>query len=72
MQLALYDLPDDYFERFVPTIEAVTADDVSLAMSRHLDPPRLVTVVVGDHDAIRSDLRGVSDGEPVVLAPDSF
>jgi len=29
-------------------------------------------VVVGDHDAIRSDRRGVSDGEPVVLAPDSF
>ena len=42
MQLALYDLPDDYFEQFVPRIEAVTADDVSRVMARHLDPARLI------------------------------
>src|SRR5262249_30663060 len=40
MQLALYDLPDDYFAEFVPRIEAVTADDVSRVMTRHLDPSR--------------------------------
>ena len=40
LQLALYDLPDDYFEQFVPRIERVTADDVSRVMTRHLDPAR--------------------------------
>src|SRR5262249_36870346 len=43
MQLALYDLPADYFEQFVPTVEAVTSEDVSRVMARHLDPTRLVT-----------------------------
>ncbi len=72
MQLALYDLPDDYFERFVPTIEAVSADDVSRVMTRHLDPSRLVTVVVGDRDGVGSDLSALGLGDPVVLAPESL
>ena len=28
-QLALYDLPDDYFAEFVPRVEQVTIDDVT-------------------------------------------
>ena len=72
MQLALYDLPDDYFEQFVPTIEAVTSDDVSRVMTRHLDPSRLTTVVVGDVDAIGRELEELGQGAPVMLASDSF
>jgi zinc protease len=72
MQLALYDLPDDYFAEFVPRIEAVTTDDVSRVMTRHLDPARLVTVVVGDLDIVRSDLGALSYSEPAVLAAESI
>jgi zinc protease len=72
MQLALYDLPDDYFAQFVPRIEAVTTLDVSRVMTRHLDPARLVTVVVGDLEAIRRDLGALSDGAPAVLSPDAI
>jgi len=72
MQLALYDLADDYFERFVPTIEAVTADDVSRVMTRHLDPSRITTVVVGDLDAIGGDLAELGHGAPLVLPADSL
>src|SRR6202040_1159073 len=72
MQLALYDLPDDYFERFVPMIEAVTSDDVSRVMTRHLDPARLLTLVVGDLDVIGRDLLQLGHGEPLILPPDSF
>jgi zinc protease len=72
MQLALYDLPDDYFAEFVPRIEAVTIDDVSRVMTLHLDPARLVTVVVGDLDAVRADLGALSHGEPAVMAPDAI
>jgi len=72
LQLALYDLPDDYFEQFVPRIERVTADDVSRVMARHLDPARLVTLVVGDLDAIGADLAQLDLGEPVILSPDAF
>ena len=72
LQLALYDLPDDYFEQFVPRIERVTAADVSRVMARHLDPARMVTLVVGDLDAIGPDLGALGLGDPVVLPPDAF
>ncbi len=72
MQLALYDLPDDYYEEFVPRIERVTSDDVSRVMQRHLDPARLTTLVVGDFDVVREDLDRLGLGEPVVLSPDAF
>ena len=72
LQLALYDLPDDYFEQFVPRIERVTAEDVSRVMTRHLDPARLVTLVVGDLDVIGPDLGALGLGEPVILQPDGF
>ncbi len=65
LQLALYDLPDDYFEQFVPRIERVTAEDVSRVMARHLDPARMVTLVVGDLDVIGGDLGALGLGEPV-------
>jgi zinc protease len=68
LQLALYDLPDDYFEQFVPRIERVTRDEVSRVMARHLDPARLTTLVVGDLDVIgRSS--APSARRPVVLPP---
>jgi predicted Zn-dependent peptidase len=72
LQLALYDLPDDYFEQFVPRIEAVTAADVSRVMSHHVDPARLVTLIVGDLDVIGADLGQLGLGDPVVLPPDAF
>ena len=72
LQLALYDLPDDYFEQFVPRIERVTSDEVSRVMERHLDPARLTTLIVGDFDAIGRDLAGLGLGEPVVLSAESF
>jgi len=70
MQLALYDLPDDYFAEFVPRIEAVTADDVSRVMTRHVDPSRLMTLVVGDLDAVGGDLARL--GDPIVLSAEAF
>jgi zinc protease len=72
LQLALYDLPDDYFEQFVPRIERVTSDEVSRVMERHVDPLGLTTLIVGDFDAIGRDLGGLGLGEPVVLSAESF
>jgi predicted Zn-dependent peptidase len=71
-QLALYDLADDYFAQFVPTVECVTADDVSAAMARHIDPARLTTLVVGDLDAIGPELGALGLGEPVIVSHDAF
>jgi zinc protease len=56
IQMALYDLPDDYFVQYVPRMEAVTPADAAAAAARHLDPERLIIVAVGDPDRVRSDL----------------
>jgi hypothetical protein len=72
MQLVLHDLPDDYYAQFVPTIERVSADEVSAAMERHIDPARLTTLIVGDLDAVGRDLENLGLGDPLVLRPDAF
>jgi zinc protease len=47
-QLAVYRLPDDTFNTFVPRMQQVTAAEVHAAAKAHLDPTHLVSVVVGD------------------------
>ena len=61
-QLALYDLPDDYYSQFVPRVESLTPDEVMSAAARHLDPARLTTLIVGDVDA----------GRPGIWPPQSW
>ena len=72
LQLALYGLPDDYFTQFVPRVERVTPADAMAAAARHLHPDRLITLVVGDLDAIGPDLPRLGMGDPVVMAADGF
>lgn len=66
--LALHDLPDSYFEEFVPRIEAITLDDVARAAVQYLDTARMAVVVVGDADRIGSSVAALNLGEPMVLS----
>ncbi len=72
MQIALYDLPDTYFAEFVSTLEAVTAAEATRVAAAQLHPDRLITLVVGDLDAIGRDLEQLDLGSPVVLSPEAF
>lgn len=67
-QLALHQLPDSYFEEFVPRVEAVTLDEVTRVAAEYLDPARMVTLAVGDHDRIASTFTPLNLGEPVVVS----
>jgi predicted Zn-dependent peptidase len=62
-QLALYELPDDYFSTFVPTILALGPDDITHAAERHLHPERAAVVVVGDREKIGGSLASLDLGE---------
>lgn len=55
-QLALYGLPDDYFSTFVPRVLALDEADLTRVASAHIQPARLVTVVVGDREKVRPGL----------------
>ncbi len=45
--IGFYHLPLTYLEEFVPNVEKVTLADIRSAFARHVDPARMVTVVVG-------------------------
>lgn len=65
-QLALYELPDDYFAVFVPRINAIELDAIQAAAARHLDADRLLTVIVGDRAKLLPTLPALGLGEPTV------
>jgi predicted Zn-dependent peptidase len=66
-QLALHELPDTFFEEFVPRVEAVSLDDIHRVAREYLDPTRMATLVVGDLDRIGPELATLL-GEPQVVA----
>jgi zinc protease len=63
VQLALYELPDDYFTTFVRRVLAVERADITRVAQAHIDPERLLTVVVGDRDKVGPSLDGLNLGE---------
>ena len=71
-QIALFDLPDDYYSQFVPRIEEVTPDDVTEVTARHLDPARLMTIVVGDLEQAGQNLSQLNLGPPAILSADTI
>ena len=56
----------------VPALSHDEDAEVTSAMARHLQASRLTTVVVGDYEAVGSELGQLGLGEPVVLPPDTF
>jgi predicted Zn-dependent peptidase len=70
-QLALYGLPDTYFEEFVPRVSAIQPQDVVQAAERYIDPARTVTLVVGDYQAVGPTLGPLGLGEPQLLPADA-
>ncbi|MBI4887820.1 MAG: insulinase family protein [Acidobacteria bacterium] len=68
-QLALYGLPDTYFETFIPEVNAVQTADVVRAAKHYVDPARAATLIVGDHAVIRDSLDTLGLGAPELLSP---
>lgn len=57
--LAVYGLPDDYFERYVERLGTVTAEEVLAVSRRHLDPEHIAVVAVGPADELEPQLAGL-------------
>lgn len=76
-ELIRYGLALDYWNGFVPRIEAVTGADVGRAAAKHLQPDRLVAVVVGDPEKVLPGLlrltaeQKLGKGDLVVMDADA-
>jgi zinc protease len=67
-QLALYGLPDDYFTTFVEKVLSVDVAEVTRVAREHLDPSRLLTVVVGDREKVGPAMATLNLGETAEIA----
>jgi len=57
--VALYGLPDNYFNSYIAGIQRVTAEDVARVAREAIDPSRLAIVIVGDRSVIEPGLRSL-------------
>lgn len=69
-EMIVYKLPDDYFERYVASIQAVTREDVQKAAATYIQPSRFAVVVAGDRKAIEAGIRKLDLGPLRVLSVD--
>jgi zinc protease len=65
--LFAFDLPDDYFNTVVPSITAVTTNDVMSVAKKYLTLDKMVVVVVGDREKIEEDLRKLPVGKDLTV-----
>ena len=56
LDMELYDLPHDYFDRYRENITAVSAEDVARVAAKYIDPERALVVIVGNASQIREPL----------------
>jgi zinc protease len=56
LDMELYGLPEDYFDRYRENIAAVTKDEITRVANKYLDPDRILIVVVGSAKDIREPL----------------
>lgn len=56
--LVIYNLPDDYFNKYTQKILSVTKEDVVRVAKKYVDPAKSVIVIVGDRKKIE---KGIAD-----------
>jgi zinc protease len=71
-EVALYNLPADYFNNYIGRILAVTKDDVLRAAKKYIDPKNMAIIVVGDMSAIEEGVKGLELAPEKVVTIDDL
>jgi zinc protease len=66
----VYRLADDYFAKYVPNLEAVTAADVQRVAQKYVTPTRFAVVITGDRRVIEPGIQALKLGPIKVLTID--
>lgn len=61
-EIYLYDLPEDYFSRYIGSVMSVTLEDLGRVANRYLDPARMEVVLVGDREQIGTSVERLGMG----------
>jgi zinc protease len=68
--MLVYRLPEDYFEKYVQNIQAVTAADVQRVAQKYIQPGKFTVVIVGDLKLIEPAVRAMNLGPIKVMTID--
>jgi zinc protease len=68
-QVAVYDLPQDFYETYAQRVRAVTAADVKRAADKYIQPSKLAVVIVGDRKVVEPGVRGLNLGPVTIIEP---
>jgi predicted Zn-dependent peptidase len=69
-ELAVYKLPDTYYNQYVQNIQAVTAAAVQKAAATYIQPGKFAVVVAGDRKAIEPGIQALNLGPMTHLSVD--
>jgi predicted Zn-dependent peptidase len=61
-EMVIYNLPDDYFNRYIERILAVTGEDVQRVARKYIDPDTIDIILVGDRKQIESKVAALNLG----------
>ncbi|HEY7442624.1 MAG TPA: pitrilysin family protein [Vicinamibacterales bacterium] len=67
-EVLIYNLPDNYFSTFIPSVQAVTAEGVQSIVGKYIQPDKMAVVVVGDLKVIEAPVKALNLG-PVRVVP---
>jgi len=68
INLKLYNLPKDYYSKYISAINALTKQDILDAAKKYINPENITIVVSGDAGAVKDKL--AKFGEVLVFDPD--
>lgn len=67
-EMIVYTLAQNYFEQYVPKVQAVTSEAVQKAAATYIRPGACVVVVVGDRQSIEAPIRALNLGAVRVMS----
>ena len=59
---ALHQLPDDYFNRYIGNILAISGEQVQQAADKYIVPGQVDIIIVGDREKVEPGLRNMNLG----------
>ncbi|KAB2926106.1 MAG: insulinase family protein [Bacteroidetes bacterium] len=68
-EMALYGLPESYFNDYIANVMAVKKEDVRRVAKKYLDTDDLAIIIVGDRAKVEKGLKGTRTGKIVNLVP---
>jgi zinc protease len=68
-QIAVYDLPQDFYGTYGQRVRAVTAADVKRVADKYIQPTKFAVVIVGDRKVIEPGVRALNLGPVTIVGP---